>query len=276
MLNHHYYIWAKLHAGHLGSAFGMLIEYLELANRNDNRLGITSALVELSWINLECCQFESALGYAQKCLETTHGLQDISPYCLGRLMLGRCYLGIYDYVNAFNCFTEIISLIRDAALIIDSPFHLFLHRGLAEYWFVQRNWEAARNAAGELCRLAALADERTYLAIGYAWLAEIAYQEGRKEAVQQSMLNAIETLSNESEEYPLAAWRVYAKAAELSDRMDRKIEAKHYRELSAASITKLADSMCDDRERRDAFLATPQAQIALGKQAANSIYVAYL
>ena len=54
---------------------------------------------------------------------------------------------------------------------------------------------------------------------------------------------------------PLAAWRVYATAAQLYEQRGRSTEAKQYWTRSAAVRTRLADSLGNALELRQSLLA---------------------
>ena len=59
----------------------------------------------------------------------------------------------------------------------------------------------------------------------------------------------------EGAEAPLAAWRVYATAAQLYEQRGRSMEARQYWTRSAAVRTQLADSLGNALELRQSLLA---------------------
>jgi hypothetical protein len=56
-------------------------------------------------------------------------------------------------------------------------------------------------------------------------------------------------------EVPLAAWRVHATGAKLSDHTGKSGLAGYQRELSRATILKLSNSLADEEPLRKTFLA---------------------
>jgi hypothetical protein len=58
-------------------------------------------------------------------------------------------------------------------------------------------------------------------------------------------------------EVPLAAWRIYATAAELCQRMKSRELAECNLALSYETIRKLANSLPEEEPLRQTFLATP-------------------
>jgi hypothetical protein len=128
-----------------------------------------------------------------------------------------------------------------------------LHLGLSEYWLAQGAFERARQEARHLCVLAMQPGERTYLALGKRALAAIALAEQEWEQAEAELSQALAVL--EGAEAPLAAWRVYATGAQLSEQRGRSTEALRYWTRSAAVLTQLADSLGNVPELRQSLLA---------------------
>jgi hypothetical protein len=63
---------------------------------------------------------------------------------------------------------------------------------------------------------------------------------------------------------PLAEWRVHATAAELFKSMQNSGQADQHRELSRATILKLADSLAAEEPLRNTFLSAPSVLKVLG------------
>jgi hypothetical protein len=61
----------------------------------------------------------------------------------------------------------------------------------------------------------------------------------------------------------MAAWRVHATAAEFYQRRGDIATAARHRELSRATILKLANSLAADSPLRKAFLSAPYPQALL-------------
>ena len=128
-----------------------------------------------------------------------------------------------------------------------------LRHALSEYWLSQAAFEPARQEAKRLCELAVQPGERTYLALGKSTLAKIALAEQQWEQAEAELSQALVVL--EGADVPLAAWRVYATAAQLYEQCGRSTEARRYWTRSAAVRTRLADSLGNALELRQALLA---------------------
>jgi hypothetical protein len=96
-------------------------------------------------------------------------------------------------------------------------------------------------------------------------LAKTALAEQQWEQAEAELLQALAVL--EEAEAPLAAWRVYASAAQFYEQRGRSTEARQYWTRSAAVRTRLADSLGNTRELRQSLLAyLPEASRACAYQ----------
>ena len=89
--------------------------------------------------------------------------------------------------------------------------------------------------------------------IGKGALAKIALAEQQWEQAEAELSQALAVL--EGADVPLAAWRVYATAAQLYEQRGRSTEAGRYWTRSAAVRTRLADSLGNALELRQSLLA---------------------
>ena len=71
-------------------------------------------------------------------------------------------------------------------------------------------------------------------------------------------------MTMEDVEVPLAAWRVHATAAALSERTGKSGEADHHRALSRTTILQLAQSLPSDEPLRHTFLSALAIAKVLG------------
>ena len=89
--------------------------------------------------------------------------------------------------------------------------------------------------------------------MGKSVLAKIALAEQQWEQAESELSQALAVL--EGAEVPLAAWRVYATAAQFYEHRGRSIEARQYWTRSTAVRTQLADSLGNALELRQSLLA---------------------
>ena len=100
-------------------------------------------------------------------------------------------------------------------LIMDWILSMPLSLEWSKYWLAQRELGRARMEAERLCLMASMPGERTYLALGRWMLAKIALAEGEGDRAKAELSRALDVL--EEAEAPLAAWQVYALAAEFHE-----------------------------------------------------------
>ena len=199
--------------------------------------------------------FEGARRYCEQTLEPALQSRDLFSYFLGQNLLGKVYLGMQDYPRAFSCFNEITRRVEGEGLLMDGIFYSLFHQGFCEYWLAQGNLRQARREATRLCELAMLPPERTYLAIGHQLLAKVAIAEQAWDEAQAQVSRALAIV--EGAEVPLAAWRVYATAAELHRCKGHTVEVETYRRRGVEVIQALADSLDDNDLLRPSLLAHP-------------------
>jgi hypothetical protein len=84
---------------------------------------------------------------------------------------------------------------------------------------------------------------------------------------EECIMKALSTM--EGYEVPLAAWRVHGTAAEFHARAGDNDLAEHHRELSRATILKLANSLGPEGPLRTTFLSAPDVSKAFGDSAAT-------
>ena len=97
--------------------------------------------------------------------------------------------------------------------------------------------------------------ERTWQALAWEANARLALRSSDLERAQDCITKALSAM--EGYETPLAEWRVQATAAELSELRGHSGAAKHHRELSRATVLRLAHSLPEDEPLRITFLSTP-------------------
>jgi DNA-binding winged helix-turn-helix (wHTH) protein/tetratricopeptide (TPR) repeat protein len=146
----------------------------------------------------------------------------------------------------------------------DWYFRMPLQSGLTELWLAKGDWAEARREAESFLEITLATAERTYQ--GLAWEANaraaMAAQDGTR--AEECIAKALSTI--EGFEVPLAAWRVHGTAAEHYARAGAHNLAGHQRELSRATILKLANSLPLEEPLRQIFLSAPMVRKILGRQ----------
>jgi hypothetical protein len=130
-----------------------------------------------------------------------------------------------------------------------------LQAALTDLWLSQGDLPRAVEEGEAFLRVAGSTPERTWQALSWEANARIALAAADLQRARDCITNALAAM--EGFEVPLAEWRVHATAAELSDLHGHSGAAKQHRELSRATVLRLAHSLPEDDPLRTTFLSTP-------------------
>jgi tetratricopeptide (TPR) repeat protein len=249
----YYRAQALLHLGQWGDMLHTLRDGLHMAERNGHHLARQLLQLAMAWLHEQAGDFASARALCEHALAQAQATQHTTGYFVSLLLLGRAHHGLGQAEHAWHCFNAILRQLEHDPDVLEWIFQMPLRHALSEYWLSQAAWEPARQEAKRLCELAAQPGERTYLALGKSALAKIALAEQQWEKAESALSQALAVL--EGAEAPLAAWRVYATAAQLYEQQGRSTEARQYWTRSAAVRTRLADSLGNALELRQSLFA---------------------
>ncbi|MGH6636552.1 MAG: hypothetical protein ACRED0_10635 [Gammaproteobacteria bacterium] len=171
-------------------------------------------------LHAEAFDYEGARGYCLEALQTMRKDRDLYTAFLGQILLGRAYLGLLDYPRAWECFHAVSNMIDQEHLIMDWNFYLPLRESLGEYWLAKGDCERARDEAQRLCELAAWPPDNAHWALGHRLLAEVAIAGCSFDEAKAQVAQALAIV--QGDQLSLAAWRVYATAASLHQRLGRQ------------------------------------------------------
>jgi hypothetical protein len=149
-------------------------------------------------------------------------------------------------------------------LIDDWLSRMPLQWGFTEASLAKGDLAQARLEAEQFLEVTLVTEERTWRALAFEANARVAIAEGDLQRTKDYITRAVQEM--EGFEVPLAAWRVHATASELYERIKKPDLAKKHRELSRATVTKLANSLPIDEPLRKTFLSAPLIQKILGKE----------
>jgi len=147
-------------------------------------------------------------------------------------------------------------------VIIDWYWRMQLQSSLTELWLAKGDVRQARIEGEQLLQVTLATAERTWQALAWETNARIAIADTAVERAGDCIAKALSTM--QGLEVPLAAWRVHATAAELYQATNNIDSANHHRELSRATIRKLADSLDLNERLRKIFLSAPLVSRIIG------------
>lgn len=241
--------WALLHLGQWGDAWSLVNDGIQLSERNGHGTATTLLRVMQARLHAQARDFAAA---RRICQQTLIRAREGSPRFLTMTVLGEAHLGLGELDLAMECFEEVMERSQSGHLRLDWIFQLPLYLGRSELWLRRAEHGRARQDALHLCELAGQSGQKTYFALGWRQLAEIALAEGDLGQAEAEIRVALDAI--QGAEAPLAAWRVLATAAELAERLGRRDEAASYRARFTACIETLASSLAGHEPLRQSFL----------------------
>src|SRR5262245_33143748 len=130
---------------------------------------------------------------------------------MGQVILGLTHLGLYDLERARQVFEAIDARLHGERLLMDWIWRMPLAWGIARLELETGRVDAAAARARELVEIASDCNERTWLALGHALLAQVAMSERRWKIAEREIDTALAMVVEHG--VSLAAWRVHAVAA---------------------------------------------------------------
>jgi len=248
--------WALLHLGEWGDLRRVLRDGLEMAERNGHNLWARAFRFQTAWLLTHTGDFAGARALCEHELHPGEEVQ-LGEF-LGSIVRGFAELGLKRYAAALRAFEGVTGQSDGRLVLMDWILNMPLRLGLGEYWLARQNIGRARAQLKELCRLAAMSGERTYLALGHQGLAEATLGEGDRVKAERDVAEALGVL--DGFEAPTAEWRVCATAARVEEARGRRSRAQVFWGRAAAVLDRLAASLKDDGDLRRSFLAQPAVE----------------
>jgi hypothetical protein len=177
-------------------------------------------------------------------------------------LVGSAETALGNYESAHKYLFTAKDEMDRGTLIFDWYYRMLLESALTELWLAKGDMKEARTEA-ELFLTATLATaERTWQALAWEVNGRVAMAQLDVERARDCIAKALSTM--EGFEVPLAHWRVHATAAQLYGGGENREAAEHHRELSRATILKLADSLAAEESLLKTFLSAPSVRKVLG------------
>jgi DNA-binding winged helix-turn-helix (wHTH) protein/tetratricopeptide (TPR) repeat protein len=250
--------------GEWGEALRGIEDAIAVMDKNsDFRSG--TLLLYGAWAHFHALDFDRVVAICESVLPT---LQDTPSVhlCLTLAASAQTALGNYD--RALELVTRARNDIDRHPVVFDWYLYLLLESALTELWLAKGDLKRARAEAERFLQLALATAERTWQALAWEANSRIAIAEVNLEGARDCIAKALSTM--EGFEVPLAAWRVHATAAELFARSGDNDPVEHHRELSRATIMKLANSLGPEEPLRTTFLSAPSVRKVLGNAEATA------
>ena len=258
--------------GEWGEAFREFRASIAMLERNSNGYRANTLQLYLAWAHLHAMDFEEALKICESSFShpeksvldsesnSSGALPEEARISLivkgsAQLALGNCDLALENLLTARNAMDQ-------RMVIIDWYWRMQLQSSLTELWLAKGDLKQARIEGERFLQVTLATAERTWQALAWEANARVAIAELDLDRAGDCITTALSTM--QGFEVPLAAWRVHATAAELYRVSDNGELADHHRELSSATILRLADSLGTEDPLRKTFLAAASVRQVLG------------
>jgi ATP/maltotriose-dependent transcriptional regulator MalT len=179
-------------------------------------------------------------------------------------MAGTAEVGLGNHERGLEHLSLAIQEMERQMVMNDWHCRLVVESALTELRLAKGDIVHARAQAERFLQAALATAERTYQAFAWEVNARVAMAESDLARAQDCIAKALLTM--EGFEVPLAAWRVHATATELYTLVGNKKSAEHQRELSHATILKLANSLPAEHSLRKTFLSAPSVSKILASR----------
>jgi DNA-binding winged helix-turn-helix (wHTH) protein/tetratricopeptide (TPR) repeat protein len=244
MVGHYYQGLALLHLGEWGKLRRISEESRHAFESNCDDVTLPFRLhgqILMAWLHVEACDFATAKIYCEEVLQENRGPWERFISAHFSAIYGRALLGVRDYEGAIRCFDSFFKAEEDESLPVSRNYCFPAYLGASETYLSLGDFEKAGYYAKRLLDLAQGAPEKTYLALGYRLLAEIAIGQGALDHASVQIASALTITENS--EVPLAAWRVYSTAEQLHHLEGETIKAGAFLNKRQEAIRKLRDSL---------------------------------
>jgi DNA-binding winged helix-turn-helix (wHTH) protein len=243
--------YSLIQVGALGEVRRQTTAALAMAEKNGNAVASAFCGLTSGWLHTESLDFAGAV---RVCEANHNAALDANPFIhlWRRTILAKSRLGMRDYASAWNDLSAIAEQSSADDDHLDYPIRVELHVCLCEFWIAAGDWRQARAQATLLRTIASRAPDRHYLALAHRFLARVAMAQNNLNDARTHVSDAVSTL--EHVEFPLAAWRVYATAAECQECAGDLAAAAEYRSRSHGIVQTLVATFDLDDPLRLALL----------------------
>ncbi|HEX4168301.1 MAG TPA: AAA family ATPase [Bryobacteraceae bacterium] len=253
--------WSLLFLGNWGEMLREIKDGIVMADKNRYDYRAQTLRLYQAWLYFHGMDFDGVVSICESLLPSFADPPQ-SPWrrlCL--ILAGSAFAALGNYEDAWKRFSSAGNEMDRQTVIYDWYCRILLELGLTEFWLAKGDLPQARSYAQRLLKRTQATPERTWQALAWEANARVAAAEHDLEKARDCITKAL--LRMEGWEVPLAAWRVHATGAELSDHMGNSGLAEYHCQLSRATISKLSNSLPLEDPLRKAFLSAPPVRRVL-------------
>ncbi len=242
-----------LFLGHWGEALQKKDQRINTIKKNGDLQSVTAIGLQRSLVQIEAMDFAGAQQILESGLPVVASIPAVRRYC--QVWSGTAEAGLGNDERALGYLLSCRDDMDQHPMMADWYHRMPLQRALTEVWLSKGELERARVEAEEFLKVTLKTEERTYRALAFEANARLAIAEQDLDRAQDLIAKALHSM--EGYEVPLAHWRVHGTAADLHRRLGNRDLAEQHRQLSCATIMKLADSLPAEEPLRQTFLSAP-------------------
>jgi DNA-binding winged helix-turn-helix (wHTH) protein/tetratricopeptide (TPR) repeat protein len=254
---------AELFLGEWGEALQKLDSTLVTLTKNGNDGWAQALRIWRACLNVQAMDFSGALGICESAVRALGNAITPSDRRFYLALAGTAEVALGHHKAGLEHLSVARREMDQQRVLNDWHTRLLLEAALTELRIAGGDIAQARVQADQLLRITLATRERTFQALAWEANARVAMTMGDFAHAAKCIAEAVTTM--EGFEVPLAAWRVHATAAVLDDRRGNVESALRHRELSRATILRIANSLAPEHPLRITFLsAAPIATILRG------------
>jgi DNA-binding winged helix-turn-helix (wHTH) protein/tetratricopeptide (TPR) repeat protein len=233
--------WALLHSGRWEALLRLIDEAIHLTQRNEHYLWTTLFKLELAWLHQLCGSLSEAEMLCRNALDHVKQTGHAYTGIMATTLLGHVLLDQANVDGAMKCMQDLAASTSVQRVLMDWIWQMPLRLGLASAALRRGNYEDAAQNARVALNTAQQPQERTYIALSFALLAEISSEQGDLNAADTHIKPAVTLV--EANELPLASERVYLTAAIIRQKRNDSRRAGEYLQRANKAREQLAHSL---------------------------------
>jgi tetratricopeptide (TPR) repeat protein len=245
--------------GEWGAALEEFAAAMAEAQKNANDHTMLWLRVRQAWLHLHALDFRSALAMCQSALGQLRDpvLRTASATEVRRALIGSgsASAALGDYARALEDLSAAANEMDRQPTYFDWYWRMPLAAGLTELWLAKGDRVRARLEAERFLDTSLATAERTWQGLAWEINARVALSNGNLDRARECIEKAVSTV--QGFEGPLAVWRVHATAAYIDEESGNVEAARLHRDISRATILRLANSLPEEEPLRAIFLSAP-------------------
>ena len=250
---------ALFNEGRLSEGIRDLREGMRLAEKNGERFWLSRFPNTLGWVHRELHDFETALRLDTEGAQVARENGYAKPEAYSHVNLAQDYMAAGETAPVLEHLNRAMELFGEDVWF-RWRYNMRAKAELARYWLLQGDTGQARHYAVESLAIAEPRNVRKHLAWAHRILGDVAMAEEQLSEARAEYEASVSLLDRHH--CPLIEWRVLLAAAEAASAGHDTAAAEQYRGRSRQIIHALADSLTEEKLRRQ-FLGSEAIRRAL-------------